>query len=157
MQYSPAHTLPFADVKDKARQRVVAARSAELAKKDGMDKLAAWKANPASASLPAPETVSRQDGKQPKEVTDAALRADPQALPSFAGVDLGEKGYAVVKVDKVVPREAPKPDQAKMEQQQYERWWTSAEGLAYYNLLKARFKAQILVPKPADDPALARQ
>jgi peptidyl-prolyl cis-trans isomerase D len=39
-----------------------------------------------------------------------------------------------------------------MEQQQYARWWASSEGLAYYNLLKARFKAQILVPKPAEDP-----
>jgi peptidyl-prolyl cis-trans isomerase D len=152
VKYSPAHTLPLAEVKDKARQRVIATRSAELAKKDGMDKLAAWKANPASASLPAPEAVSRQEGKQPKDVTEAALRVDPTALPAFAGVDLGEKGYAVVKVDKVLPREAPKPAEANMEQQQYARWWASSEGLAYYNLLKARFKAQILVPKPAEDP-----
>jgi peptidyl-prolyl cis-trans isomerase D len=157
VKYSPAHTLPLADVKDKARQRVIATRSAELAKKDGIDKLAAWKANPASASLPAPELVSRQEGKQPQEVTEAALRADPAALPAFAGVDLGEKGYAVVKVDKVVPRDPPKPEEAKMELQQYERWWASAEGLAYYNLLKTRFKAQILVPKPPEDPNLGKQ
>lgn len=148
-QYTPAHTLPFAEVKDKVRERVVAVKAAELAKKDGMDKLAAWKAAPASAQLPAAVLVSRQQTQQqPAAVVETALRADPAALPSFAGVDLGEQGYAIVKVNKVVPREAPAPEMAKQELEQYERWWASAEGLAYYNLLKTRFKAQILVAKP---------
>lgn len=150
-QFTPAHTLPFAEVKDKVRERVVAAKAAELAKKDGMDRLAAWKSNPASAQLPAAVLVSRQQTQQqPASVVESALRADPAALPSFAGVDLGEQGYAIVKVNKVVPREAPTPEMAKQELEQYERWWASAEGLAYYNLLKTRFKAQILVAKPAD-------
>jgi peptidyl-prolyl cis-trans isomerase D len=150
-QYSPAHTLPFADVKDKVRERVVAVKSAELAKKDGMDKLAAWKAAPASGQFPEGVLVSRQDTqKQPPQIVEAALRADPTALPALAGVDLGEQGYAIVKVNKVVQRDAPPPEQAKGELQQYERWWATAEGQAYYELLKARFKAQILVPKPPD-------
>jgi peptidyl-prolyl cis-trans isomerase D len=151
VQYTAAHTLPLAEVKDKVRERVVAAKSAELAKKDGAEKLAAWKAAPASAQLPAAVLVSRQDTQQqPAPVVESALRADPAALPSLAGVDLGEQGYAIVKVNKVVPREAPAPDVAKQELEQYERWWASAEGLAYYNLLKTRFKAQILVAKPDD-------
>jgi peptidyl-prolyl cis-trans isomerase D len=151
-QYTPAHTLPFAEVKDKVRERVVAAKSAELAKKDGMEKLAAWKAKPADAQLPAAVLVSRQDTqKLPGDVVESALRADPTALPAWAGVDLGEQGYAVVKVDKVLPRDAPPPEQAKQELQQYERSWASAEGQAYYNLLKTRFKVQILVAKPADE------
>jgi peptidyl-prolyl cis-trans isomerase D len=150
-QYSPAHTLPFAEVKDKVRARVVAVKSAELAKKDGMDKLAAWKATPASAQFPQAVLVSRQDTqKQPAEIVEASLRADPAALPALAGVDLGEEGYAIVKVDKVMQRDTPPPEQAKQELQQYERWWASAEGQAYYDLLKARFKAQILVTKPPD-------
>jgi len=148
-QYAPAHTLPFAEVKDQVRQRVVAARAAELAKKEGMDKLAAWKANPAAASLPSAVTVSRQEASDlPGQVIDAALHADPAALPAFAGVDLGPQGYAVVKVNKIVPRQAPAPEAAQQERDQYEQWWASAETLAYYNLLKDRFKVQILVPKP---------
>jgi peptidyl-prolyl cis-trans isomerase D len=149
-QYTPARTQPFAEVKDKVRERVVAARSAELAKKDGADKLAAWKANPASANLPAAVTVSRQETQQqPQAVIETALRADPSALPAFAGVDLGAQGYAVVKVDKVLPREAPAPDAAKLQTQQYAQWWSSAETLAYYNMLKDRFKVQIKVAKPS--------
>jgi peptidyl-prolyl cis-trans isomerase D len=150
-QYTPAHTLPLAEVKDKVRDKVIAAKSAELARKDGMAKLAAWKANPASAQLPAAVVVSRQQTQQqPAPVIEAVLRADPTALPAFTGVDLGEQGYAVAKVAKVVPREAPSPEQAKAEREQYERLWASAEGMAYYNLLKTRFKAQILVAKPED-------
>jgi peptidyl-prolyl cis-trans isomerase D len=150
VQYSPARTLPLAEVQDAVRQRVVAARSADLAKKDGQDKLAAWKANPASAALSEKVVVSREDpAKQPQPIVEAALRADPAALPAFAGVDLGPQGYAVVKVNQVVARPKPDADAARQEQMQYGRWWTGAEALAYYDLLKDRFKAQILVPKPA--------
>src|SRR6185369_7706375 len=40
VQYTAARTLPFAEVKDKVRERVVAAKAAELAKKEGAEKLA---------------------------------------------------------------------------------------------------------------------
>jgi peptidyl-prolyl cis-trans isomerase D len=149
-QYTPARTQPFAEVKESVRQRLVAGRAAELAKKDGLDKLAAWKANPAVAALPAAVAVSRiESQQQPAPVVEAALRADSAALPAFAGVDLGEQGYAVVKVNKVVPREAPVADAAKQERQQYTQALASAENMAYYGMLKERFKAQIKVPKPA--------
>jgi peptidyl-prolyl cis-trans isomerase D len=83
-------------------------------------------------------------------VVEAALRADPAALPVWTGVDLGAQGYAVVKVNKVLPRETPPPEAAKQELDQYVRAWTAAESVAYYDLLKERFKVQIKVPKPAE-------
>lgn len=148
-QYTPARTLPFADVKDKVRERLVAKRGAELAKKEGMEKLAAWKARPADAVLPAAVAVSREEAqKQPAAVVEAALRADPAALPALIGVDMGSQGYAVAMVNKVLVREAPTPDNAKREGAQYSQWWSSAESLAYYNALKERFKVQIKVDKP---------
>lgn len=157
-QYSPARTLPFNEVKDRVRERVVAARAAELAKKDGMGKLAAWKANPASATLPATVAVSRREThKQPAAVVEAALRADAAALPAWVGVDLGEQGYAVVKVNKVLPRPAPAPELAKQEIEQYAQWWSSGESLAYYEMLKERFKAEISVAKPTGTEPLQTQ
>lgn len=157
VQHTPPRTLPFAEVKDRVRERLVAARSAELARKDGMAKLAAWKAAPASASLPPPVVLSRVEARnQPLPVIEAALRVDPAALPAWAGVDLGDEGYVVAKVNKVVPRPAPDPQMAQQERQEYAQAWATAENLAYYNMLKDRFKAQILVPKPADAPE-ARQ
>jgi peptidyl-prolyl cis-trans isomerase D len=150
VKYTPARTLPFAEVKDRVRERFMAARGAELAKKEGMAKLAAWKANPAGAELQPATTLSREDTqKQPPGLVEAALRADPATLPAFVGVDLGPQGYAVVKVNKVLPREQANPEAAKQELQQYARAWGAAENLAYYNLLKERFKTQIKVPKPA--------
>jgi peptidyl-prolyl cis-trans isomerase D len=159
VQYTAAHTRPFAEVKDIVRQRWLAQRAAEEARKDGIAKLAAWKAAPASAAgLSAPVVVSReQTQKLPIPVIDAALRADAGTLPAFAGVDLGNQGYAIVKVEKVVPRDAPVEAAAKQQRDQYAQWWTSAENLAYYNSLKDRFKAEILIPKPASAKANAEE
>ncbi|MDW5441982.1 SurA N-terminal domain-containing protein [Polaromonas sp. SM01] len=150
-EYTAARTLPFAEVKARVRERLQQQRGAELARKDGAEKLAAWKANPASATLPAAVVVSREQAQQlPVAVLKAALSADTAALPALVGVDLGVQGYAVVKVLKVLPRDTPTAAIAQQEQSQYAQWWTSAEGLAYYNILKERFKADIKVARPAE-------
>jgi peptidyl-prolyl cis-trans isomerase D len=150
VQYTPAHTLPLAEVKDSVRQRWLAQRGAEEARKDGIAKFAAWKAAPATAALAAPVLVSREQAQQlPAQVIDAAMRADTGVLPAFTGVDLGVQGYAIVKVNKVVQRDAPPEAALKQERSQYTQWSTSAETMAYYNGLKERFKAEILVAKPA--------
>ncbi len=149
-QYTPARTLPLAEVKEQVRQRLLAQRGAALAKKEGAEKLAAWKAAPDTAVLPPAVALSRESAQQmPSQIVDAALRADAGALPAFAGVDLGPQGYAVVKVLKVLPREATSEATARQDRAQYVQWWTAAESMAYYNLLKEQVKAQIKVPKPA--------
>ncbi len=150
VQYTAAHTQPFAEVKEMVRLRWLAQRGAEEARKEGIAKLAAWKAAPASAVLPAAVLVSReQTQKLPVPVIDAALRADASVLPVFAGVDLAAQGYAIVKINKVISRDAPAEAAAKQERSQYSQWWTAAENQAYYNGLKERFKAEILVARPA--------
>ncbi|MDO8251448.1 MAG: peptidylprolyl isomerase, partial [Rhodoferax sp.] len=157
VQYFPAQTQPFAEVKDVVRQRLLAQRGAEEARKEGMAKLAAWKAAPASAALPAAVTVSREQTQElPLPVIDAAMRTDASALPAFAGVDLGAQGYAIVKVGKVLPRVPPAEAVAEQERMQYAQRWTSAESLAYYNGLKERFNAKILVAKPVSGNANAQ-
>ncbi|MFZ3083798.1 SurA N-terminal domain-containing protein [Rhodoferax ferrireducens] len=149
-QYTPARTLPFADVSRVVHERVVADKAAELAKKEGLEKLLAWKASPAAAVMPAPIVVSRDQAQNvPPQVLTAALRADAAALPAFVGVDLGAKGYSVVRVNKIVPRQAPAEAAAKQDRAQYAQWWSGAETQAYSDLLKERFKAQILTSRPA--------
>ncbi|MBC5766191.1 peptidylprolyl isomerase [Ramlibacter albus] len=150
VQYTPARAKPFAEVKDEVRARVVAQRSAEMAKKEGEQKLAAWKAAPATADMPPAVVLSRNSAdKFPPALVDGAMRADPSKLPALVGVDLGNLGYAVVKINRVLPREAPPADQAMSERQQYAKAFAGAETLAYYNLLKERFKVQYKVTKPA--------
>ena len=83
---------------------------------------------------------------------EAALRTDVGALPAWVGVDVGNLGYAVVKVTKAVPREAVDEATMKQDRARYSQWWTQAESLAYYNLLKERFKTQVKVTKPVTKP-----
>ena len=148
-QYTPARTRPLAEVKDIVSQRWLAQRGADEARKDGIAKLAAWKSAPATAVLSEPLTVSRdQPQKQPLQVVNAALRADAAGLPALTGTDLGPQGYVIVKVLRVLPRDESLSAPAKQERTQYSQWWTSAENLAYYNVLKDRFKTEIKVTKP---------
>lgn len=157
-QYSPARTLPFAEVKEQVRAQLVNVRAAELARKEGEAKLAAWQADPKAAQLAAPIVLSRTDAQgQPPQVVDGALRADGSKLPAMVGVNLAAQGYVVLRVNKSLPREAATPEVAQREAQQITQSVASAEDLAYYDLLKARYKAQILVPRAADAlPAGAR-
>ena len=158
-QYTAARTLPFADVRTSVREKLVAQRSLELAKKDGAEKLAGWKTSPASAVWPAAVVVSRdQPQGVPPQVLDAALRSDSSAWPAVFGIDLDSQGYALVKVLSGMARPVPADAAAQQERAQYVQGWVGAENLAYYNLLKERFKAQIKVPKPersTQNPALA--
>lgn len=152
MQYTPARTMPFSDVRSVVRDHVIAARAAELARKEGREKLAAWKAAPDSAAMPTAVLVSRdQPQNVVPQILGAALRVDTTTLPALVGVDLGAQGYAVVKVNKVVPRPAPAEVAAIQERAQYAQWWTGAESQAYYDLLKERFKVEIMVARPASD------
>lgn len=159
VQYTPARTQAFAEVKANVRQRWLAQHSADDAKKEGTAKLAAWKAAPATAVFPAAIVISRDQTQQlPSPLVDAVLRAEVKAAPAAAslnGVDLGAQGYAVFKVNKVLPRD-PQPELATAQaRQQYAQAWTAAEGLAYYNVIKDRFKAEILVAKPVPGNALS--
>ncbi len=147
--HTPARTLPLDDVRSVVRDRLAGQQALALAKKDGLDKLTAWKANPTAAALPATVMLSRdQPQNMAPQVVEGALRADVSALPAWIGVDLGTQGYAVVKISAVSARAAPPGNVAKQEVTQYLQGWSNAESMAYYNLLKERFKAQIMVAKP---------
>ena len=145
-QYNPARTLPLDEVKGRVLEQVKALQAAARAREEGIAKLTAWKASPDAAKLPASVVISREQKQQLAPVViEAALRANTQTLPTWVGVDLGANGYAVVKVEKIVPRDAAQ--NRVRERDQYAQWWASAEGLAYYRLLKEKFKAEIKVAR----------
>ncbi|MGI9150848.1 MAG: SurA N-terminal domain-containing protein [Limnohabitans sp.] len=147
-QYSPARTLPFDDVKARVHELLVQQQATERARSEGAAKLAEWKASPDAAKLPAAIVVSREaKQQQPSALVEAALRASTQTLPAWVGVDLGTGGYAVVKVEKVLPRDTTNATGRDRERDQYAQWWASAEGLAYYRLLKEKFKVEIKVAR----------
>lgn len=158
--YSPARTLPLADVGQLVRERVVATRSVSLAMKDGSDKLALWKKEPDKASLPTALVVSRDQAQNvPAVIVSAALRVDAATLPAWLGIDLGTKGYSVIRVNKVIPRLEAEQPSARQDREQYAQWWTAAEAQAYYLALRERFKVEVMVAAPttnASDQAASK-
>ena len=145
--YSPARTLPLEEVKARVHEQVVKQQAADLARKTGESKLAEFKAT-SQAQAGETLTLSRDQKLQvPTQVVEAALRASTKALPTWVGVDLGQAGYAVVKVEKVLSREDAAAQNREREHNQFAQWWASAEGLAYYNLLKEKFKVEIKAPR----------
>ncbi len=148
-EYSAAKTQPFSAVQASVRERLIASNAAALAQKDGKAKLAVWKDAPGSSSMPAPKVISRDQAQNVElPILIAALRADTASLPTFMGVDLGTRGFAVVRVNKVVPNEGKPEALLAQDRSQYSQWWSAAESQAYYEFLKNQFKAEILIPKP---------
>lgn len=143
VDYKPARTLPLADVKAQVRERVVATQAAAQARQDGEKRLAEAQKAPADA-LPTSATVSRRvSAGLPREMLEAALKADAAKLPAVVGVDLGDKGYAVIRVVQVMPREAGEAAEAGAMLKQVSQGWTRAEAAAYMESLKRRYKAEV--------------
>jgi peptidyl-prolyl cis-trans isomerase D len=156
--HAPARTLPLAEVRAAVREKLVATRSAELARKEGQSRLAAWKAKPGDMTAPVTVLSREQAQSVSPAVLNASLQADPAALPAVVGVDLGAQGYAVVKVNRILSRTAPDDAAAKQGRSQYAQLWATAENQAYYGVLKERYKVKInvdQVPAATSNPNAA--
>ncbi len=142
VKHVPARTLALVEVKDAVRERLVTQQAAELARKDGIARVAALKAAP-TETLAQTLTVSRaQTQGAPKLVIDAVMGADASKLPAVVGVDLQGQGYLAVRVTQVLPRDAaPGGDDAL--RGQFAQAWAVVEADAYLAALKQRFKAEI--------------
>jgi peptidyl-prolyl cis-trans isomerase D len=149
VNHRPAAVRPFEEVKADVRQRLIQAKSADLAKAEGQARLAAWTSDPAQSALGEAVTVSRDQAPAlPQAVIDAALRADPSKMPALIGVDLGLQGFAVVRVNKIVQRPESTAQQSEQSRQQFARLWGQAESQAYLASLKSQFKVEMLAEKP---------
>lgn len=138
VRHTPARVPPLADVKEPVRAAVVQQQAAALARKDG-EALAAKARTAADAALAQTVVVSRaQPQNLPRQALQAILQADTSRLPVVAGVDLGDEGYIVARVTKVLP-----PDDAANALReltpQYAQAWGNAEAAAYYEALKRRY------------------
>jgi peptidyl-prolyl cis-trans isomerase D len=154
VNYRAAAVRPYADVKDAVRIQYLLVQAQALAKAEGQARLNEWKAQPAQAQLGNALVVSRDQAQgQPQALVDAALRADPAAMPVLVGVDLGTQGFALMRVNKLVPREEPNAQQQAQSREQFARLLGNAEASAYLSHLKSQFKVEIKVKKPNDKSA----
>ena len=142
VEHMPARTLPLAEVKEQVRERLVAEQAAALARKEGQALLAKLQKD-GNTALPESAVIGRLSAQSvPRPVIDAVLAADAAKLPVPLGVDLGEQGYWVGKVTQVLPRDPALASEQAL-QGQYAQAIAAAEMQAYYDALKARYKAEI--------------
>ena len=143
VSHSPAHQVPLAEVKERVRQQLAVRQAAAMAKKLGTERLAAARAEPQAPLSENTVIVSRAQPRDlPRPVVDAALKAPTTSLPAHVGVDLGDQGYAVVRVTKLWGRDPGANDPVRAKEQ-YAMVWSDAESQAYYAALKSRFKATV--------------
>jgi peptidyl-prolyl cis-trans isomerase D len=139
--YKPA-TVPALDVvKDAVRQKVIAVQADEMAHKDGIAKLAELQKSNATTGFSAPLKVSRSDAQGlPVAALSAIYKADAQKLPAYVGVDLGDAGYAVYRVNAVLPGAAIDPRRLVAAQQEIAQAEAQSEVGAYVEALRERSK-----------------
>lgn len=141
--FQPAATPAFAAVKDAVRQRVVAQQAADLARKDGQAKVAALQKAVSADGFTPPVKVSRNDAQGlPPAALAAIFKVDAQKLPGFVGVDLGNDGFAVFRVNSVT--NAPAADDARLAGAQQELAQVSGQSQlqAYLDALRGRSKVK---------------
>ncbi|MCA8203230.1 SurA N-terminal domain-containing protein [Burkholderia sp. AU33545] len=142
--YKPAAVPALDAIKDAVRQKVIAEQAAELAKKDGAAKLAELQKSKSADGFTAAQKVSRT---QSQGLTPAALSAvykiDAKTLPAYVGVDLGADGYAIYRVNAVIPGTAVDPQQLAAAQQQMAQVEAQSEGEAYLAALRDRSKVKL--------------
>ena len=149
--HMPARTPPLADVRDRVREAVVREQASAMAKKDGEARLAELRQDAAKA-LPRKLVVARNQPQDlPRQVLDEVLKAPSDKLPAAVGVSLGDAGYTVVRVLKVLPREVDAQTDARLNEQ-LGQLWAAAESAAYTEALKKRHRAEV---KPAAKAAAA--
>ena len=140
VEYAPQHTRALAEVKDQVVEAVRKELATAAAKKDGEARVAAAKAD-ATLALPTTATVSRLDrsGAVPREVVEAALKADLSKGPTAVGLALPDGSYAAIRVLKSTPH-VPDANESQQAKQAFTGAFEDAEAEAVYNALKARYK-----------------
>ena len=141
--FKPADTPPLASIKDTVRARYVAEQAAELARKDGAAKLAELQKSKSTAGFGAEMKLSRTDAQSVSPpALSAIFKADASKLPAYVGVDLGESGYAIYRVNAVLPGAPIDPARLTAAQQQLSQISAQADMQAYIDALRARSKVK---------------
>ncbi|MDE2611129.1 MAG: SurA N-terminal domain-containing protein [Burkholderiales bacterium] len=144
--YHPAAVPPLDKIETQVSSKYVSEQATAEAKKDGEAKLADLRKSASADGFGPVQTVSRDN---PGKVAPAALseifKADATKLPAYAGVDLGNQGYAIYRINKVSQPAATPADASRTaaETQQLAQIIGQAEFDAYVADLRANTKVKI--------------
>ncbi|MFX1762040.1 SurA N-terminal domain-containing protein [Paraburkholderia sp. A1RI-2L] len=142
--YQPAAVPAFAAVKDAVRGKVVAQQAGEQARKDGEAKLADLQKSKATDGFSSALKVTRNDAQGlPPNALSAVFKADPKKLPAYVGVDLGDNGYAIYRVNSVTNGPAADGPRLAAAQQQLAGVSGQSQTQAYLDALRDRSKVKL--------------
>jgi peptidyl-prolyl cis-trans isomerase D len=136
---------PFAEVKADIERRLTLREAAALARAEGTAKLALLaKGSDAGLQWGAPKTVSRRDAQGlPVPALRTVMTTDASKLPAHAGLESGDKGYAIYRISKVVPGEFKAGEQSAADLAAVDRQAGAEQVDAYIASLRARAKVEI--------------
>jgi peptidyl-prolyl cis-trans isomerase D len=142
--YKPAAVPALDAIKAAVRQKYVAEQADELARKDGAAQLAALLKSKSTAGFSPELKISRSDAQGvPPAALSAVFKADVQKLPTYVGVDLGADGYAIYRVNAVLPGAPIDAQRLAAAEQQIAQSNAQLELQAYIDALRARSKVKL--------------
>ncbi|OYT88147.1 MAG: peptidylprolyl isomerase [Burkholderiales bacterium PBB6] len=145
VEYHPERVLPLVEVRAQVLEQVRIEQAASAARKDGQARVEALKKSPED-KLPQSLMVSRTGAQGlPRQIIDAALRADVSKGAVAVGVDMGNQGFVAMKVVRQVPREATDAD-VERARPYVAQALAAAESAAFLEALKKRFKVEVKLP-----------
>ena len=110
--HEPARQRPFDEVKDEVEARLRTVKAAQLARADGVEKLEALRAGKGPAlEWGEAITVQRGLGVLPPQAVAQVFSVPESPLPAYAGLELGDAGYALFRVDAVKHAEIAPDDE----------------------------------------------
>jgi len=113
IEHKPASVQPFDQVSGALTKKLTLQRAGQLAAQEGRARLAALREGKATQVVwSAPQMASRSDPKGiPGEALRQAFKTDVSKLPVYAGTEIGNGGYALIRIGKVQETEGAKDRQ----------------------------------------------
>jgi len=146
IEHQPAAQRKFEEVKNEIAEILRRREAAKLAEQEGKARLEQLKKGETpSVTWSAPKLVSRRAAQgMPAEVVRQVVAADVSKLPTYVGMSIGETGYVILRISKVVEGEAAADKQAeKQTEARAANLVGAAEFEAYVASLKGRADIKI--------------
>ena len=144
-EHQPESQRPLEEVRAEVERKLARREAAALAHKEGAEKLSLLaKGGDAGLTWSVPKALSRRDAQGlPLPALRKVMTADVSTLPAHAGLEAGDKGYAIYRVSKVVPGEFKAGAQSAEELAMADRQAGAEQLEAYVASLRARAKIEI--------------
>ncbi|HJQ62273.1 MAG TPA: peptidylprolyl isomerase, partial [Burkholderiales bacterium] len=145
LEHKPAAMQPFAEVAAAIEKKLTLQRAAQLAAQEGRQQVEKLKqGGEAEMKWGAAQLVGRAEAKGYSEaVLRQAFRVDTAKLPAYAGIDMPNGGYTLIRISRVVEPEKIDPERRKQVAEALRQLRGQEAMLAYVESLKQKNAVRI--------------